>query len=45
MLDGEYEAIPYEEVLERIKKNKLFLDGVVITGGEPTLTPIEDLKS
>ncbi len=44
MLDGEYEAIPYEEVLERIKKNKLFLDGVVITGGEPTLTPIEDLK-
>lgn len=44
MLDGEYEAIAYDDVISRIEKNKVFLDGVVITGGEPTLTPVKDLK-
>lgn len=33
-----------EEILERIKRASLFLDGVVISGGEPTLEPVEDLK-
>lgn len=44
MLDGDFTPISYESVLERIEKNKRFLDGVVITGGEPTLTPIDELK-
>jgi pyruvate formate lyase activating enzyme len=33
---GEKE-IPFENILAQLEKNKNFIDGVVITGGEPTL--------
>lgn len=52
MLDGVYDELKYDEVLTKIEKNKLFLDGVVITGGEPTMNSknellklINDIKS
>lgn len=32
-----------EDILTKIKNNKDFLDAVVITGGEPTLAPINEL--
>lgn len=32
-------SIDFDEVLEQIKKQKGFIDGVVISGGEPTLHP------
>ena len=35
-------AIPFEDILSYLKKRKGVLDGVVISGGEPTLMP--DLK-
>lgn len=35
--------IPYEEALNKIKKHRGFVDGVVFTGGEPTLW--KDLKN
>ncbi len=40
--DEEIEEIPKEEVLEYLEKRKHLLSAVVITGGEPTLSP--DLK-
>lgn len=36
------EFLDQDEVLAKIEKNKLFLDGVVVSGGEPTLQ--EDLE-
>lgn len=37
---GEFpQSIPLEEVLEFVAQRRTFLDGVVITGGEPTLWP------
>jgi pyruvate formate lyase activating enzyme len=33
----EYEEIPFEFVEEYIRENSEFLDGIVITGGEPTI--------
>jgi pyruvate formate lyase activating enzyme len=33
----EMQTIPYEEVKQYLKKNKGWLDGVTITGGEPTI--------
>ena len=36
------EFLEQDEVLAKIEKNKLFLDGVVVSGGEPTLQ--EDLE-
>lgn len=44
VIEGKFIPVGEEEVLERIEKRKGFLDGVVITGGEPTLTPLKDLK-
>ena len=38
----EMEAIPFEEILSFLRKRIGILDGVVISGGEPTLMP--DLK-
>src|SRR3989304_7120705 len=40
---NELESIPLEVVERRIEKNKSWLDGVVITGGEPTLHDEVDL--
>ncbi|MFA5449857.1 MAG: anaerobic ribonucleoside-triphosphate reductase activating protein [Clostridia bacterium] len=37
-------GIPLEEVIAKIAKRALFLDAVVITGGEPTLHPIGELS-
>ena len=31
------ETIPVENILEAVKRNRAWLDGIVITGGEPTL--------
>ena len=39
---GEVEKIPERVIFDYLKKNKALLDGVTITGGEPTLQP--DLK-
>jgi len=43
------DTVPYVECLEKIKEQKSFIDGVVISGGEPTLNPnlrriIEDIR-
>ena len=40
---NELESIPLEVVERRIEKNKRWLDGVVITGGEPTFHDEVDL--
>ncbi|MEK7546309.1 MAG: anaerobic ribonucleoside-triphosphate reductase activating protein [Patescibacteria group bacterium] len=32
-------AIPTKDVLERIRDRRAFIDGVVVTGGEPTIHP------
>ena len=40
---NELESIPLDVVTRRIEKNKNWLDGVVISGGEPTFH--EDLDS
>ena len=42
LVKGEGDRIPEEEVLSYLKKRQGILDGVVITGGEPTLQ--NDLK-
>lgn len=42
LVKGEGENIPEEEVLAYLKKRQGILDGVVITGGEPTIQ--KDLK-
>lgn len=42
LLDDSVAEIPFEEILEFLKKRKGVLEGVVISGGEPTLMP--DLK-
>ena len=34
-----FERVAEEKVVEHLKKNSDFLDGVCITGGEPTLQP------
>ncbi|MDD5503082.1 MAG: anaerobic ribonucleoside-triphosphate reductase activating protein [Candidatus Thermoplasmatota archaeon] len=34
---GEFESIPLERILAFLAKRKDFIDGVVITGGEPTI--------
>lgn len=34
---GSFEEVPFQEVEEFIKANSEFLDGVVVTGGEPTM--------
>ena len=39
----ELESIPLDVVVKRIEKNKRWLDGVVITGGEPTFHDDVDL--
>jgi len=44
------ETISYADCLEEIKKQKAFIDGVVISGGEPTINPnlrriIDDVKA
>jgi pyruvate formate lyase activating enzyme len=39
---GEVREIPEKEIFEYLEKRKKFLEGLVITGGEPTLQP--DLK-
>lgn len=36
---GEVPLIPEEEIFEHLKKRREILDGVCITGGEPTLQP------
>lgn len=45
LIEGRFTPIDEKEVLEKIEKRKRFLDGVVITGGEPLLTPLNDLKA
>jgi pyruvate formate lyase activating enzyme len=42
-LTSDLEEIPLAEVLEYVEENKDFIDGVVVTGGEPTIHP--DLPS
>lgn len=42
LLDNSAKEIPFEEILDFLKKRVGVLDGVVISGGEPTLMP--DLK-
>lgn len=42
LLENSSEEIPFEEILEFLRKRKGVLDGVVISGGEPTLMP--DIK-
>lgn len=39
LLDNSAPEIPFEEILEILNKRKGVVDGVVITGGEPTLMP------
>jgi len=34
---GSFDEIPFEEVEEYVRANSEFLDGVVVTGGEPTI--------
>src|SRR5574344_680421 len=45
LIEGRFTPIDEKEVLEKIEKRKRFLDGVVITGGEPLLSPLNDLKA
>jgi pyruvate formate lyase activating enzyme len=35
----QFEAIPFQDIADYIHENGDFLDGIVITGGEPTLHP------
>lgn len=44
LVEGRIEEISLDYVLERLEKRKNFLDGVVITGGEALLTPLNELK-
>jgi pyruvate formate lyase activating enzyme len=44
IIEGSFTPIDEKEVLEKIEKRKRFLDGVVITGGEPLLTSLNELK-
>ncbi|MEA3409733.1 MAG: anaerobic ribonucleoside-triphosphate reductase activating protein [Candidatus Eisenbacteria bacterium] len=37
LLPDQYESIPADEILEYVKKHNDFIDGVVITGGEPCI--------
>jgi pyruvate formate lyase activating enzyme len=50
LLPEKYPNFPLEEVLESLRKRKGWIDGVCLTGGEPTLHPwlpslIHDLRS
>jgi len=38
-MNGETKPIPAEQILEDLRKRKKFLDGVCISGGEPTIQP------
>jgi len=40
---GTEESITKEEILESIKQHARFIESIVITGGEPTLLPPDDL--
>jgi pyruvate formate lyase activating enzyme len=43
---GSMEEVPFEEVEEYVRANSEFLDGIVVTGGEPTIHPdLPDLLS
>lgn len=44
LIEGRFSPLDVIEVLEKIEKRKGFLDGVVITGGEPLLTPLSEIK-
>ena len=39
LIDGTQEDYTLEEILEFLESRKGFIDGVVISGGEPTLQP------
>lgn len=45
LIEGRFEEVSLDKVLEKIESRKGFLDGVVITGGEALLSPIDDLIS
>ncbi len=50
LIDGTYETVPAEDIFSFLKKRVKQLDGVVITGGEPTLQQdlfpfIEDIRA
>jgi pyruvate formate lyase activating enzyme len=44
LIEGRFTPIQEDEVLSVIEKRKGFLDGVVITGGEPLLTKLSELE-
>jgi pyruvate formate lyase activating enzyme len=50
LLPGKYPDYPFPEILEKLRRQKGWIDGVCISGGEPTLHPwlpglIRDLKA
>lgn len=36
---GKFDAIPVEDIIEYIQEHRDYIDGVVVSGGEPTVNP------